>query len=248
MEIHRVDAGKGWEWVTSGWSLFIKSPGIWVVLLLIFAAIAIVLQFIPLIGSLLWSVGAPALSAGMLYGAQQLDQGETLEIGHLFRGFQDKSRTGPLITLGLINVAATFVFLLIGGASMMSMMGLSMEQSGAGAASLSLSIGGLLGFLFALLILLTITMAMIYAVPLVMFTATAPVAALKLSVLASLKNWLPLLILGIAFLILSFIAAIPMGLGFLILMPMTFCIIYSSYRDIFAAPVEIHTDTALPAE
>jgi uncharacterized membrane protein len=61
----------------------------------------------------------------------------------------------------------------------------------------------------------------------------APVAALKASFSANLKNWLVMLVFGLIVLVLCFFATLPMGLGFLVLMPVLYGALYASYKDIF---------------
>ena len=49
----------------------------------------------------------------------------------------------------------------------------------------------------------------------VLFNDMAPVPALKASFAANMKNWLVMMVFGLIVLVLSFFAALPMGLGFL---------------------------------
>jgi uncharacterized membrane protein len=44
---------------------------------------------------------------------------------------------------------------------------------------------------------------------------------------------LPLLVFGLVYLVLAVAAVIPLGLGFLVLGPVTVCAVYASYREIF---------------
>jgi uncharacterized membrane protein len=81
------------------------------------------------------------------------------------------------------------------------------------------------------------------SVPLYMATWFAPVlivledlsasAALKASFFACLSNWLPFLVYSIVLLVLGVVAAIPAGLGYLILVPVLIASVYTAYRDIF---------------
>ena len=32
MNAMRVDAGRGWGWITEGWRLFAGAPGVWIVI------------------------------------------------------------------------------------------------------------------------------------------------------------------------------------------------------------------------
>ena len=62
-----------------------------------------------------------------------------------------------------------------------------------------------------------------------------PVEALKASFNACLKNTLPFLVYGLVVMVLLFFAALPVGLGFLVLIPVLSGSVYVSYRDIFVA-------------
>ena len=68
MNAMRVTAGGGWGWIVEGWRLFVRAPGIWLVIMLIYFAISIVLSFIPFVGTLASALLGPVLAGGMLYG------------------------------------------------------------------------------------------------------------------------------------------------------------------------------------
>jgi uncharacterized membrane protein len=78
-------------------------------------------------------------------------------------------------------------------------------------------------------------MALWFAPSLVVFNNLKPVDAMKASFLACLKNIVPFLLYGIVLIVLCFVAAIPLGLGFLVLGPVAIASIYTGYRDIFVA-------------
>jgi uncharacterized membrane protein len=63
----------------------------------------------------------------------------------------------------------------------------------------------------------------------------SPGTALKASFFACLRNWLPFLIYSLVLLFLGMVAAIPFGLGFLVLIPVLAGSVYTAYRDIFHA-------------
>jgi uncharacterized membrane protein len=243
----RVDAGRGWGWIVEGWQLFAKAPGIWIVIMLIYLGISVVLSLIPFVGGLAYTLLMPVLVGGMLYGAAALARGETLEIAHLFRGFQDQERMGPLVLLGLISVAgyvlmALVVMVFMGGGLMM---GATLDSTGTVVPPEAM--GGLLAGagLIALLIVLTIGflvgMALFYGVPLVMLGGQNAWPAAQDSVAASWINMLPLLVFGLIYLVLAIVAIIPFGLGLLILGPVTVGAVYASYQDVFGeAPARIN--------
>ena len=239
MTVIRADAGRGWGWIVEGWHLFAKAPGIWIVIMLIYLGISVVLSLIPFVGMLAHALLSPVLGGGMVYGAAAQARGEMLEIGHLFRGFQDQERMGPLVLLGLISLAGYVLMILVavvfvGGGLMV---GAVMDSTGAVVPPEAM--GGLFvgAGLIALLVILTIgllmTMALFYGIPLVMLGGQNAWPAARDSVAACWANVLPLLVFGLIYLVLAVVAAIPFGLGLLILGPVTVCAVYASYRDVF---------------
>ena len=240
MAMMRVDAGRGWGWIVEGWRLFAQAPGIWIVILLIYLGISVVLSFIPFVGGLAYMLLSPVLAGGMLYGAAAQARGEPLEIAHLFRGFQDQERMGPLVLLGAISLAgyvlmALVIFVFMGGGLMIG----ATIDSATGTVVPPEAMGGLLAGagLVALLVLLTISlliaMALFYGVPLVMLGGQNAWPAAQDSIAACSINILPLLVFGLIYLVLGVVAVIPFGLGLLILGPVTVGAVYASYREVF---------------
>ena len=235
----RVDAGRGWGWIVEGWRLFAQAPGIWIVLLLIYLAISVVLSLIPFVGTLAHALLNPLLIGGMLYGAAAQARGEPLEIAHLFRGFQDQERMGPLVVLGAISVAGYvlmgLVIVVFVGGSVAT--GVALDSAGIGASSeamMGLFAGaGLITALIVLTIGVLITMALFYGIPLVMLGGQNAWSAAQDSVAACWINILPMLVLGLIYLALIVLAALPLGLGFLVLGPVTVGAVYASYREVF---------------
>ena len=239
MTMMRVEAGRGWGWIVEGWQLFAQAPGIWIVILLIYLGISVVLSFIPFVGGLAYMLLSPVLAGGMLYGAAAQTRGASREIAHLFRGFQDQERMGPLVLLGLISLAGYVVMILVvvvfvGGGLMM---GAVMDSTGAVVppeAMGGLFVGaGLIALLVILAIGLLMTMALFYGIPLVMLGGQNAWPAARDSVAACWANVLPLLVFGLIYLVLAAVAVIPFGLGLLILGPVTVGAVYASYRDVF---------------
>ena len=235
----RAEAGRGWGWIVEGWQLFAKAPGVWVVILLIYFGISVVLSFIPFIGALAYMLLSPVLAGGMLYGAAAQARGETLEVGHLFQGFRDQERMGPLVLLGAISLAgyvlmALVVMVFMGGGLVM---GATLDSTGAivppEAMGGVLAGVGLIVGLILIFIGFLIAMALFYGVPLVMLGQQNAWPAAQASIVACWINMLPFLVFGLIYIVLAVVAAIPFGLGFLILGPVTVCAIYASYREVF---------------
>ncbi|CAB1370358.1 BPSS1780 family membrane protein [Denitratisoma oestradiolicum] len=228
-----VGVERAMQWLAEGWRLFRAAPAIWIALTVVLFVINILLNLVPVLGGLAAALLMPVFFGGLMAGCAAQARDEDLQFDTLFAGF--RTNTASLMTLGLLSVAAMVViallaFLVGGGAMMGSMMGRGMDP--AGGATLALG-GMLMASLLVLALSVPVAMALWFAVPLVMLGNVAPVAALKSSFSACLKNMLPFLVYGVVVFVLTFIAAIPFGLGLLVLVPVVIASIYASYRDIF---------------
>lgn len=225
-----VEAGRGWEWIAAGFALFKQQPGTWVLITIVFAVGWIVIGMVPMLGALVDMLLMQVIVGGILLGCRALDTGETFEVAHMFAGF--KQNTGNLVILGVLALVAGIIilipmFLIVGGGSFFG----AMRGGGAGAAAIGVSF--LLGGLVTLALSVPVYMALWFAPSLVVFHDMAPVDAMKTSFFACLKNIVPFLLYGVILLVLAIIAAIPFGLGFLVLIPVIFASVYCAYRDIF---------------
>ena len=91
----------------------------------------------------------------------------------------------------------------------------------------------LLSGLVSLALLVPISMALWFAPALVMFGGLTPVAALKASFAGCMKNLVPFCVYGIVLFVLLIVAAIPLLLGYLVLIPVLAGSIHVAYADIF---------------
>jgi uncharacterized membrane protein len=230
-----VEAGRGVAWWTEAWALFTRNIGMWVVMSLAMLAVFIVLSFIPVIGSLAGSLVAPAFVGSWMLAARKLEGGGALELNDLFGGFKDKLT--PLIVIGALLLAATIVIGLV-----LTMLGLG-ALGGLMAGGAHGSMGGMLAAastgLFAALVSLAlgfvVALAIWFAPALVVFRDMPPIDALKASVAASLKNVGPFLVYGLLYIVAAIVASIPLGLGWILLLPVTMLTVYVSYKDIYGA-------------
>jgi uncharacterized membrane protein len=73
-----------------------------------------------------------------------------------------------------------------------------------------------------------------------------PVAAMRESFFACFRNFIPFLVYGLVVFVLAIVAAIPFGLGYLVLIPVLLASTYVAYRQIFtfetAAPTVLAPD------
>lgn len=227
-------ADSAFNWLRQGWAAFIANPGLWLAMSVLLLVVFLGLQIVPIIGALAANLLMPVLTAGMLHAVRRLGDEGTFEIGDLFAGFQRS--TGSLVMVGVIYMAGwlvigLLVMVLAGGGIAGGIVAGAAGQPGVGA---GIGLGSIfIAGLLSLLLGAPLLMAIWFAPALVYFNDMAPVAALKASFAANLKNWLVMLVFGLIVLVLSFFAALPMGLGFLVLMPVLFGALYASYKDIF---------------
>jgi uncharacterized membrane protein len=247
MQSQSVDAGKAISWYGFGWTIFMRSPGTWIVMMLLISVITLVSQIIPLIGPLLLSLISPALTGGLMYGASEAANGRPIEIGHLFRGLADGRTRTPMLILGGVMLALSFLLMIItaiivGGSVGVGVLGGAGGDPGNAALAVgAFSTGMLLIFLITMAFTLIMFAALAFAIPLVMFRDLPPVDAVKSSVSACLRNVAPLAVFLIIYFILALIAAVPFLLGFLVLVPVAVAAIYAAYRDIYATDLEVRT-------
>ncbi|TAN74716.1 MAG: hypothetical protein EPN14_09035 [Gallionella sp.] len=242
MEPKRLNAGQGWVWIKQGYALFVKAPLLWIVLLLIcFIAVA-ALSAVPVVGEPLASLLLPAVLAGLMVGCRALEEGEELELAHLFSGFQH--RTAHLVTVGGIALVGQYlifgVMIMVGGATLVNilMSGQPVEDPEIIRQAVT---GAGLSVLLGITLFSALVMAMQFAPMLVFFNNVAPLEAMKLSLRAFTNNVGPMLVYGATFIFLAILATMPMMLGWLVLMPVVFTSLYASYCDIFPEPEEVGT-------
>ena len=226
-----LSAGRGTAWIGDGWSLFREATGLWIGISVVFLIILMGLSMIPFVGQIANYFVGPLVGAGLMLGCQSLDRGEGLRFDHLFAGFQKNA--GQLLLIGLIYLGCMIVFLVIA----MAMVGTSIASvfiSGQIPAGVTMS-SILLVVLFMLLFSIPLSMSVWFAPALVALNDLSAIEAMKRSFRGCLGNILPFLIYGVVMFVLFIIAAIPMGLGLLFLMPTMICSTYIAYREIFLA-------------
>lgn len=232
MDVRSVNAGNGWLWIVDGFALFRQSPVIWISLFFVYLLIGMVLTIIPVVGPIVLNLLAPVFMAGFMLGCQALENGEEMEINHLFAGF--KQNTSQLITVGGLYMTGMIlilgvIFLLVGGSAALGAIS-SVHTLEKEAAAES---GFLLAALAGLTALVPLMMAYWFAPTLVVFHNMKAIEAMKLSFTACLRNIWPFTVYSLISMVLLLIAAVPLGLGLLVMIPTMTASLYVSYKDIF---------------
>jgi uncharacterized membrane protein len=231
-----VASGRGFEWWSESWALFVKAAGMWIVLGILLFIIYAVLSVIPFLGGLAGTVLFPVFIASWMTAARKVENGGALEFGDLFSAFSSDKLT-PLLIVGALFMAFALAIMLVAvllgiGAVVGVASGGADRSLGAALAALS---AGMLAFLAAFGIGIVASMALWFAPALVVFRGTAPVDAMRISFTASLKNIVPFLLYSVIALVAMMVAAITFGLGFVLLVPLAMITLYVSYRDVFGA-------------
>lgn len=234
MNVNKCDISEGINWLACGWKIFVPQWLMWIVVGLIFIGITFASMLIPLIGSLLYNLVMPALIAGLIWSAHEVEKGKELDATWLFEGLTNAEHRVPLLMLGAIWMGCVLVgtllfFSIVGTSALTALMGQELTPEMFAGLILPVMLGALLMFSIQLLG----AMAMFYGVPLVILDKVPPLQAIQMSFRACLTNFLPLLIFGIALIILGVLAVIPFFLGLLVLLPLSFCANYCSYKAVF---------------
>lgn len=243
----RARAARGAQWISDGWQVFCANPGMWLILTLIWLLINLAVQLVPFVGFLVALFIAPALCGGLLLCCRDSLARRALDVGQLFDPITDPDRRNRVLVQGALFLLANLAVLAVAGGLMMGTMGSAMfehhermlEQGrmepGAidPAAMMDMAMPVMFAALVALALQLVLWAVFFYAIPLMSFDGVGQGAALSASIRGVLRNWLALLVFGLVWLFLAIAATIPLLLGWLVLIPMTFGAWFGSYRDIF---------------
>ena len=226
LEGRKVPAGNGVEWIKRGWELFTQSPGMWIALNLLYMVMVMVVSMIPFLG-IATNLFMPVFMGGFMIGCRALEQGEELQVGHLFAGFSD--HMGRLVLVGLMYLVGVIAIVAVGGIMAAIMIPATKAM---GAESLAF-IPIILIALVAMLFMFPLVMAIWLAPPLVVFHEVPPFEAMKASFLGCLKNFVPFLVYGLVLMVAAVVAMLPCFLGLFVLGPVVFASMYASYQDIY---------------
>ncbi|MBE8597823.1 BPSS1780 family membrane protein [Xenorhabdus sp. BG5] len=239
-----VGAGMATEWVGNAWEMFKAKPMKWILLTLIYFAIMIALQFMPII-SIIAALFSSVFIAGFIAASEKQRTAGDFDIELLFYGF--KNKFGSLVAVGAlafgINVLGVIAAVILGGTSLLQIFLAGQD------ADLMLLMGSFSSLMLAMLVILFFNIVSLafswFASALIIINDLKFGEAISMSLSAVRKNlfggFLFFLLMGI----LMFISAIPLGLGLLVTFPMYMATYYTTYRSIFYAPETQETKSHL---
>ena len=238
VEPQRVSVGRGWNWIVQGFAYFKRSPWIWMLNALIFVAIITVLEQAPLFGGILDSILYPIFYGGFMAGCLAQDQGADLKVGHLFAGFKSNTNTlgavGGWYVLGGVAIAlltVALIFQFSDGRQVIDAMTRQTPPDPQTARQIGSTLLRVMPVMLALGIPLLMTVW--FAPALVMFHGLTAIQSMKLSFRGCMRNLGTFLLYGLLALLLLIIAALPYGLGLLVMLPTLIASIYAGYKEIF---------------
>ena len=224
--------GNGLEWISNGFKIFSKSPGAWILTMIVGFIIMIVINMIPIIGGIFGMLTTYVWMAGLIIGCKAVDNGEPMDIKYLFAGFSNNA--GKLIGLYLLVMVISFGVMFAVMFAVVGIPFLELVFNGDGQLPNNVDhVGLLLWFLVAMALLIPLMMAVWFAPVLIVLQNMPIIESMKASFWGCYKNMLPFLIYGIILLLLLVVAAIPLFLGMLVLAPVSYASIYCSYKDIY---------------
>ena len=82
----RAPLSAGLRWIARGWRLFRAAPLMWIISIVALLVVTIVVNLLPLVGSIAFGILNPVILAGFVAGCRSLERGEEFEIDHLWPG------------------------------------------------------------------------------------------------------------------------------------------------------------------
>jgi uncharacterized membrane protein len=225
-----VPAGNAWKWIVDGWALFVRAPGTWIAISLIYMAISFAVGFIGAIANPVLNV---MLTAGVLAGCRELDEGGALKVEHLFAGFQE--RVGTLLAVGVIYLALLLAVTLVTGLAVGFKLYsiLSAGPLDSEAVLQAVLIGALAALIWVALVI-PVVMSVWFAPTLVVFRRMSAGQAMRASFVGCLRNFVPFLVYGLILFVPAVLASATV-FGWLLVGPLLVASIYTAYKDIYTS-------------
>lgn len=250
LEVEKVPASHGWLWVKHGYRLIMRNPLQAFSLAMMFVLGLFVAMLVPLVGVLLTILLMPVLLAGYMRVCRALEFNEAVQPRYIFSGFENRAAqlvaVGGMLLLGMMIIS--IVITALGGPELKAILSSYQTQQDPTAFidSLLAPASGLrLVLLSAFALFFLLMLALQFAPMLVFFNQMTPLQALKVSLLASIRNILPFAVYSLIMQLIAFVlSVIPLGLGLIILLPLGLTSMYVAYRDIFSETQIPETDKA----
>jgi len=110
--MNRLPAGTGWLWLTQGFALFRKQPGLLTSLLLANVMFTLLMLSLQVVGVLLYALLTPSINMILFEASRRIADGERLTPAVLATGFR-RDAFGALVKLGGVYLGVIVVIVLI---------------------------------------------------------------------------------------------------------------------------------------
>ena len=227
-----VRAGNGPRWIAGAFRIYRAQPLVWSALTLGWIVMSFGLLLVPIVGGIAVNVLQPVFFASFALAARKQLQGQRVEMGDLFLGFRTHLRA--LINVGMVELGIALVvvigFSLIAGAPAAPADGGTTPS----AEEIARMIQDKGWYLFgALMVLMVVKGALWFAPALIAFHGLSALHAIRWSLYAALSNVGAMLAYLLALALAYIVAALPWGLGFVIVLPLMVLSTFTAYRDVF---------------
>jgi hypothetical protein len=240
MAYAKVSADNGINWLTSGVSMVMANPAVFLVMGLILAVIGLV----PVLGGLALAILGPALVGGIVFAAREHAAGRPTDIAQLFQAFREPGKIGPMLLLCIPGVAGGFALLvvvMVFAASALIGGGFAALEHGGMHLVGALGGGAIVALLLALVIGLVMYSLQLFAVPRVMLDGVEPFAAMRESFEACRANFgafvLYCAVVVVAWVVLGFVLLFIPLLGWLALSLVSWAVIgcatYAAWHQVY---------------
>ena len=231
----RCSIGRSVAWLGIGWNKFMERPGAWLGLTIIFIALYLLPNLLPIVGpliALLMMIAFPVFMGGAMLAADHHHRTGNVEVEYLFKGFNEK--LWPLVIIGLTYFISYVVIVTIVSVLFFGVFGMSMLFTGdpdLDPAVVVLPV--LLTALLSLALMMPMFMIIWFSPALVVLNDCSAGEAMKLSFSGCWRNMLPISVYGIVYFILLLIGLMILILGALVVLPLFVPSLYASYREIY---------------
>lgn len=236
--IRHVGVGHGVQWISEGWSLFLRRPGLWLVTAFLQTLLILLVLLVPLLGQVGAHLLMPILSAGLMVVAHRVDYNEPVAVADAFTGFKEHApavvNVGVWYMLGWMLIVA--LGLLLGGGAALSGMAVGMETHYAWLGTVISVFGIILAVTISLLLVLPLVMSVWLAPPLAVFHDIPAMTAMKQSFLASWRSLPAFIVAFFLVALMLFLTSLTLGLALLVVIPIMAGATYAAYRDLFELP------------
>lgn len=252
----------GYRWFRQGIAIFLRQPWPWLALVGMSFLLTVVLSTLPVLGLIAVFLLLPGLTAGFMLATKAAANNQPIVFPHLLAGFRQAAR--PLVAAGGLNFLVTLMGMLVislGWSEELSKLLELMRSATPDEAAMEQALRELTWpSLLSLALMLPLAMANWFAPALIVFRNMTTGDAMRLSLVASLRNFWPFLVYGVLLFLLDAVVSLLLrgilgalnqvagetvmdAAGMLLVFPIvcTFfalmlAAMYVSYEDVFKPP------------